>query len=584
MLEAIRKIIDFSGTEKNRIYRAIVLSFFKSIFSMFRISAIYFIILAFEEGDRSMKPAWTALVLLGISILGQFILKMAADLQGVHAGYYMSAYKRLDIAERLKKVPMGYFDDNNLDQVTGIATTVLDVVENQGANVIVQILSGLMNAVVTLLFLVFASLLEWHWVLLGLIDLAGMIVYMLITSSMEKKSRKLSPARQKNEAVLVSRVLESLQGMSVIKSFNLTGRGDEALKKAIDGNRDSNLALERLFIPYGEIQGIVLGAFKVLFLLSAVALYITGNFSLTYSLIALIISFQVFADIEQTGAGLTVLRVVSSSIEEAEKINTLPVMDEYGREYEPDNYDISIDHVSFSYGDNEVLKDVSLDIPEKTMTAFVGSSGAGKTTLAMLIARFWDVDEGSIFIGGRDVREYTLESLMSRISVVFQNVYLFADTIENNIKFGMKDASHEDVVAAAKKACCHDFIMSLPEGYNTVIGEGGATLSGGEKQRISIARAILKDAPIIILDEATANVDPENEDKLVAAFDALTENKTVIMIAHRLKTIRNADKIVVLEGGAISTGTHEELLESNEKYSNFIRLREEAASWRMQSA
>ena len=575
MIEAIRKITDFSGQEKNKIYRAVILSFFKSLFSMFRMAAIYYILLAFDAGEQTMKPAWTALAFLAISIIGQFILKQAADLQAVHAGYYMSAYKRLDIAERLKKVPMGYFNDSNLDQATGIATTVLDVVENQGANVLVQILSGLMNAVVFLICIIFF---DWR---LGLIDLIGMAIYMLITSSMEKKSRALSPKRQKNEAALVSRVLESLQGMSVIKSFNLTGKGDDALKKAIDGNRDSNLAMERLFIPYGEIQGIVLGAFKALFLFAAAALFITGNMAITYALMAVIISFQVFADIEQTGAGLTVLRVVTSSIEEAEKINTLPVMDENGKEYDPEHYGISVDHVSFSYGDNEVLKDISLEIPENTMTAFVGSSGAGKTTLAMLIARFWDVSKGRISIGGRDVRDYTLESLMKQISVVFQHVYLFADTIENNIKFGMKNASHEAVVAAAKKACCHDFIMLLPEGYSTVIGEGGATLSGGEKQRISIARAILKDAPIIILDEATANVDPENEDKLIAAFDALTENKTVIMIAHRLKTIRNADQIVVLDGGTISSGTHEELLRSSEKYSSFIKLREEAASWKI---
>ncbi len=578
MLEAIRKIINFSGEEKTRIYRAIIISFFRSLFSMFRMAAIYYVLLAFEEGNQTMSPAWTALAFLGISIIGQFILKQAADLQAVHAGYYMSAWKRLDIAERLKKVPMGYFNDSNLDQVTGTATTVLDVVENQGANVLVQILSGLMNAVV---FLVCVLFFDWR---LGLINLAGMAIYMLITSSMEKKSRALSPVRQRNEAVLVSRVLESLQGMSVIKSFSLTGKGDDALKKAIDDNRDSNLAMERLFIPYGEIQGVALGLFKALFLLTAVGLFITGNMTITYALMAVIISFQVFADIEQTGAGLTVLRVVTSSIDEAEKINSLPVMDENGKEYNPERHGISVDHVSFSYGDNEVLKDISLQIPEKTMTAFVGPSGAGKTTLAMLIARFWDVNKGSISIGGRDVRDYTLESLMSQISMVFQHVYLFADTIENNIKFGMKDASHEAVVAAAKKACCHDFIMSLPEGYATVIGEGGATLSGGEKQRISIARAILKDAPVIILDEATANVDPENEDKLIAAFDALTENKTVIMIAHRLKTIRNADQIVVLDGGTITSGTHEELLRSSEKYSSFIRLREEAASWKMQSA
>lgn len=575
MLEAIKKIISFSGQEKSKIYKAIIVSFFKSLFSMFRMAAIYFVLLAFEEGNNTMKPAWTALAFLGVSIIGQLILKMVADLQAVHAGYFMSAHKRLEIAERLKKVPMGYFNDNNLEQITGTATTVLDVVENQGANVLVLILSGLMNSVV---FLICVLCFDWR---LGLIELAGMIIYMLITSSMEKKSRSLSPVRQKNEAALVSKVLESLQGMSVIKSFNLTGKGDEALKKAIDDNRDSNMALERLFIPYGELQGVVLGAFKALLLLVAVVLFVTGNMTITYALMAVIISFQVFADIEQTGAGLTVLRVVSSSIEEAEKVNLLPVMDENGKDFTPEDHGITIDHVSFAYGDNEILNDVSLEIPENTMTALVGSSGAGKTTLAMLIARFWDVDKGSISIGGRNVKDYTLESLMSQISVVFQNVYLFADTIENNIKFGMSDASHEQVVAAAKKACCHDFIMSLPDGYSTVIGEGGATLSGGEKQRISIARAILKDAPIIILDEATANVDPENEDKLTAAFDALTDNKTVIMIAHRLKTIRNADKIVVLDGGAISSGTHDELLKSSSKYSNFIRLREEAANWKM---
>ncbi len=575
MFEAIKKIIAFSGQEKSKVYRAIIISFFRSMLSMLRIAAIYCIVLAFEQGDTSMKPAWMALALLVVSIACNVVLKSAADLQGVHAGYFMGAYKRLDIADRLKKVPMGYFNETNLGDVTGIATTVLDVVENQGANVLVNILTGLMNSLVFILCLPFLD------IRIAAVVLAGMIIYMLFTSSMEKKTRTLSPVRQKNQAALVTRVLESLQGMSVIKSFNLTGKGDAALKKAIDDNRDSNLALERLFIPYGMYQGVTLGIFKALILLLAVKFYLSGSLTVTYALMLIIISFQIFADIEQTGAGLTVLRVVSSSIEEADRVNELPVMDENGKDYVPDSHDISLKNVSFAYDENEILRNVSLEIPENTMTAFVGSSGAGKTTMAMLIARFWDVKSGGISIGGRDVRDYTLESLMSQISVVFQNVYLFADTIENNIKFGSPAAAHEDVVNAAKKACCHDFIMSLPEGYNTVIGEGGATLSGGEKQRISIARAILKDAPIIILDEATANVDPENEDKLTAAFDALTENKTVIMIAHRLKTIRNADKIVVIDGGRITEGTHEELLRKSEKYANFIQLREEAAGWRI---
>ncbi|MCR5442483.1 MAG: ABC transporter ATP-binding protein/permease [Sphaerochaetaceae bacterium] len=577
MFEAIRRIIDFSGSERRNIYKAIVISFFRSLLSMLRIAAIYYVILAFEAGERGMRPAVTALILLGCSIIGTVALKMAGDLRSVHAGYFMTAQKRLEIADRLKKVPMGYFNDTNLGEVTGIATTVLDVVENQGANVLVTILSGLMNALVYLLCMPFFNI--WFF----LIVLAGMVVYLLFISSMERKTRRLSPVRQKNQAALVSKVIESLQGMSVIKSFNLTGKGDAALRKAIDDNRDSNLALEKMFIPSGMMQGISLGFFKAMLLLLAAVLFINGAVTMTYALMMVIVSFQVFADIEQTGAGLTVLRVVTSSIEEAEKVNRLPVMDENGKDLRPADENISLRHVSFSYGDNLILNDVDLEIPEKTMTAFVGASGAGKTTMAMLIARFWDVDKGCVRIGGRDVRDYTLESLMSQISVVFQNVYLFADTIENNIKFGNGAASHEDVVAAARKACCHDFIMSLPEGYATVIGEGGATLSGGEKQRISIARAILKNAPIIILDEATANVDPENEDKLTAAFAALTKDKTVIMVAHRLKTIRNADKIVVFEGGRITEGTHEELLAGNERYSSFIRLREEAAGWKLGS-
>ena len=246
-------------------------------------------------------------------------------------------------------------------------------------------------------------------------------------------------------------------------------------------------------------------------------------------------------------------------------------------------HDIVLQNVSFGYhADKEILHDVSLTIPAGKMTALVGPSGSGKTTLCNLIARFWDVDSGSVKIGGVDVRDYTLESLMDQISMVFQNVYLFADTIENNIKFGCPEATHEQVVAAARKACCADFIEALPDGYDTVIGEGGASLSGGEKQRISIARAMLKDAPIVILDEATANVDPENEDRLQKAIEALTRDKTIILIAHRLKTVKNADQILVVDHGRIvQQGKHEQLMKQPGLYAEFVGGRRQAEGWKL---
>lgn len=372
MFEALRKIIRFSGKEKSKILGAIIASLFKSVFSMLRISAIYVVVLAFEQGDTSMQPAITAIILLAISILGSALLKMASDLFSTHAGYFMSANKRLEIADRLKKVPMGYFSSDNLSDVTGIATTVLDVVENQGAMVLVLILSGLIDSLVFLLCLPFLD------IRIALIVLLGIVVYLFVTSLMERKTRILSPVRQKNQAALVSKVLESLQGMSVIKSYNLTGKGDEALKKANDDNRDSNLALEKLFIPYEMCQSILLGIFKAGIILVSAFLFLNEQMTMAVALMSIIISFQVFADVEQTGAGLTLLRVVSSSIDEAEKVNSLPVMDEKGQDYVPDNHDIKIDDVSFAYEDNEVLKGVSLELKEKSMTAFVGLQGREK--------------------------------------------------------------------------------------------------------------------------------------------------------------------------------------------------------------
>lgn len=296
----------------------------------------------------------------------------------------------------------------------------------------------------------------------------------------------------------------------------------------------------------------------------------------------IVMSFLVFGQIRLFGMGMSMLRLSVASIDRTMQTEQMEQMDESGRRIEPENHDIVFERVCFSYEDREILHGVSAKIKDRTTTAVIGPSGSGKTTLCNLAARFWDVNSGSVKIGGRDVREYTLESLMEQISMVFQNVYLFADTIENNIKFGKPDATHEEVVDAARKACCDDFIEALPDGYQTVIGEGGASLSGGEKQRISIARAMLKDAPIIILDEATANVDPENEDRLQKAIEELTRNKTILMIAHRLKTVRNADQILVVdEGRIVQQGTHTELIGQKGIYADFVSGRKEAIDWKL---
>lgn len=575
MIEALHKIFLFAGPEKKNIYRSIFVGFLKACFNMLRIVAIYVIIDALASGNLSSGPALTAFLLMLVSILGMTFTRNISLLQQTHASFFMSANKRLEIAGRLKKVPMGFFNDNSVGEITGISTTVLETVENIGANVLVLVLGGLIN---TVLFFLMIPALD---VRIALVVLAGMIVYLGFTSALEHKTRVLAPRREGSKTGIVSEVLENLQGMSVVKAFNLAGRGDKKLRASIDEYRDSNMDLEKVFLPYSMFQNIVLGFFKISIIFLSVYFYLTGSMDLKTALILTVVSFQIFAEIEQTDAGLSMLRIVTSSIDQANKADKMPLLDEEGEAIIPKDHSITVEHVSFSYGTKDVLDDVSLDMRSNTMTAFVGPSGAGKTTLALLISRFWDVDKGRIMIGGRDIREYTLESLMSQISIVFQNVYLFADTIENNIRFGCPNASREDVIRAAKMACCHDFIESLPSGYDTVIGEGGGTLSGGEKQRISIARAILKDAPIIILDEATANVDPENEDKLKAAFDALTQNKTVIMIAHRLETIKNADMIAVINGGKIESGTHETLMNTNRIYNRFVRMRQQASDWKM---
>lgn len=395
-----------------------------------------------------------------------------------------------------------------------------------------------------------------------------------------KKSHVNSPKRQEAQAKLVEATLEYVQGISVIKAFNMDENTNKKIDQAIRESRKGNILLEKTFIPYAVLQQLVLRVNSVVVIFIAILFYINGTMELFKCLLMVISAFMIYGQLESAGSVSALLRLLDVSMNKVDEIDAIPVMDIDGKGIVPKNYDIKFNNVSFSYDDKKILKNINLKIPEKTTTAIVGPSGSGKSTLCNLIARFWDVTEGSITIGNRDIKEYTLNSLLKNISMVFQNVYLFQDTIANNIKFGKPNATMDEVIEAAKKACCHDFIKSLPNGYNTVIGEGGSNISGGEKQRISIARAILKDVPIIILDEATSNIDPENESRLQEAIAELTKDKTIIMIAHRLKTVKQADQIIVLDNGNIvQKGTHDELINKPGIYADFIGVRKKAIGW-----
>ena len=575
MIKTLSKIYQFSGKMQGTMKKAILFSVLHSLFDMMSFGALAMVFSGLTDGFTT-SMIWMIFGITLASMLLKIYCSYISDFGKVQIGYFMCAEKRIHIGDRMKYMPMGYFNDHNLGNLTSVVTTTMGDIENNASMVLTNILGGYIHAaIITIVMLC----IDWR---IGLTILCGILLFTWCIGRLQKKSETVSPQRQQAQEALVSNVLEYVQGMLIVKSFNLGQNSNSKMRQAILDSKDKNLKLERTFVPYNMLQQIILYGTSILVIVEGLYFYLNGTMALSICLLMTVASFMLFSQLQSAGNTSSLLRLLDVSIDKVNEIDNTPVMDEHGKPINPPNYNIVFDDVSFSYGEHRILDHVSLSIPEKTVTAIVGPSGAGKSTFCNLIARFWDVDDGKITIGGIDVRDYTLDSLLTNISEVFQKVYLFADTIENNIKFGNPAASHNEVVKAAQKACCHDFIMSLPDGYDTVIGEGGATLSGGEKQRISIARAILKDAPIIILDEATSSVDPENENLLMGAISELTKNKTVIMIAHRLKTVRNADQIFVLSGGHIvQTGKHEDLIRQPGIYADFIGIRKKAIGWKL---
>ena len=576
MFRVLKKISSFAGERRRLMQKSIGISFISAIFSALQFYALSVVLSAVLAENHHAKTAWIALGIMLVSIAGRAVSSYFSNMQQTEIGYYMVAEKRIHIGDRLRYIPMGFFNRNSLGDITAVVTTTLGDVENSASRCMVSVLGGLLTSVALGLGV---CAIDWR---IGIIVLIGIALYILVTEAAQRLASKSWPKRQRAQEGLVAAVMEYLQGMSVVKAFNLESDGDQAIRKAIDESCERNLGVTRRYVPGDILKAVVIRLACIAILTASIIFYLHSELSPSHCLMMLIASFMVYSELESAGNMASLLQMMEASMDKANSIDDMPMMDTDGEDIVPTTSDIIFDHVDFSYGDRKVLNGIDLTIPAKTTTAVVGPSGGGKTTLCNLIARFWDVDSGAITVGGHDVREYKLDSLMKNVAMVFQNVYLFNDTVENNIKFGKPDATHEQVVAAAKAACCDEFISSLPDGYSSMVGEGGGSLSGGEKQRISIARAMLKDAPIVILDEATASVDPENEAELQNAINALTHNKTIIMIAHRLKTVRKADQILVLNNGElVQEGTHDELAEQPGIYSEFLNARREAIGWKL---
>lgn len=576
MFDAYKRFFRFAGSEKSTWYKGMVFELLRSIFEAFQFIALLVVLRALVEQNMTGVTAWTALGTMVISVAGASIFWYLAHNSEGHANYRMCGEKRIHIGDRMKYMPMGYFNAQSLGSLTAAATSTMADLESMSFAVIARTVVGMIR---TTIFSLAILCFDWR---IGLVFLIGMLLFLWVNSRLLRKSRELSPGRLAAQTKLVDAVLEYIQGMSVVRAFHGDKAANRTLNETIQETEQQNFKLERKRIPYNVLEQIVLRFTAVVAILLSIWFFLQGGMTLFTCLMMVVSAFLVYSELESAGEMFFMLPMIDASIDRVEEIDRAPRMDEGGSVQTPKSHDIVFDHVDFSYGDRKIIDDVSFTIPEGTTTAIVGPSGSGKTTLTNLMARFWDVNKGSVKLGGIDVKDYSLDSLMSNFSMVFQNVYLFNDSIENNIKFGKPTATHEEVMAAAKAARCHDFITALPDGYNTVIGEGGATISGGERQRLSIARAMLKDAPVVILDEATANVDPENEAQLQEAIEALTGGKTIIMIAHRLKTVRHANQILVVDHGKIvQHGTHDQLIQQDGIYADFILNRKAAIDWKI---
>lgn len=578
MLALFSRILKLSGKYKGRIQGAFVCAFLESILAKMPIFLAFLVLSGFYQKTLTgTKCLYIGIDLIAV-VVAQAVVHYLCDRLQSAAGYMIFTDKRMELGGHLRKLPMGYFTSGNIGKISSVLSTDMVFIEEVAMSTLGNMMSYMLSAFVLLVFMFFLDL------RLGLIAAAVTLLAWFIAKGMNKVSLKEAAGRQDQSEHLTDAVLSFAEGISVIKSYNLIGEKSEELTENFRRSRDTSTVFERKMTPWTRGLTILYAVgISAIFVLS-VWLQQSGSLSLPYLLGVLLFVFDLFSPLKALYGEASRLTVMNAALDRIEAVLNEEELPDKGTQHisqaDSNLPEICFDNVTFAYQDKEVLHDISFSMKKHTMTALVGPSGGGKSTIANLLARLWDVKSGKVTIRGTDIRDVPLSELMEQISMVFQRVYLFQDTIYNNISMGKPDATEEEVYEAAKKARCYDFVMALPDGFQTVIGEGGATLSGGEKQRISIARCILKDAPIVILDEATASVDTDNESYIQEAINELVKGKTLLVIAHRLNTIRQADQILVIADGRISEqGTHDELMERAGIYQDFVNIRKKSSGW-----
>ncbi len=570
MIQLVQRILRLAGSYRGRIYAAAVFSFLKAFFGKAPIVVAFFLIAGFLDGTVTGTTCIVAGVALVACVVVQCIFQYRADSLQSAAGFEILADWRKDLGAHLRRMPMGFFTEGNIGRISSVLSTDMVFIEENLMTVLADLMSYLFAAAI---FAVFMFVFDCR---LGLLSLVVMGIMWAVGEAMKKNTLMHSDERQRAAQQVTDAVIDFTEGMGIIKTYNMLGEKSKELTKSFEVNCEANLAFEHDFAPWSFAIRLIYGLGSAAMLALAWVLYQDGTLNLAFFIGMLLFLFELFTPLLSFYGQVARLTVMNACLDRIEAVFAEVELANTGTDSLPATApagvpEIEFRTVSFGYDERTVLDDVSFAVASDSMTALVGPSGSGKSTIANLLPRFWDVREGEVLMRGTDIRNVPLAQLMDNISMVFQRVYLFQDTVYNNIAMGRTDATREEVIEAARKARAYDFIMALPEGFDTVIGEGGASLSGGEQQRISIARCILKDAPIVILDEATASVDADNESHIQAAIGELVQGKTLLVIAHRLNTIANADQILVVEEGHIvERGAHAQLMAAQGPYYNMV--------------